>query len=251
MFNTHPATPTAELDKGGQRWRIGLIALSTDLSVEQDFFTMLPGNEIGVYISRVKFTNPTTRENLLAMQPRLTEAAELILPGIKLDSIAFACTSASAVIGNDAVEKAVQSAKPGTPCATPTTAVLAAMQHLGLRRITVLAPYLKQVSEELAGYFSAQGLDIVSLHYMDLADDRDIGRVSLGSIEKMAVNAAKDGAEALFLSCTGLRAVPLLKRLEDNLGMAVISSNQALFWQSLRLAGYAGPVQGFGRLLES
>lgn len=212
---------------------------------------MLPGNEIGIYISRIKFTNPTTRENLLAMQPRLTKVAELILPGIKLDSIAFACTSASVVIGNENVVSAVHSGKPETPCATPTTAVLAAMQQLGLRRVTVLAPYLKQVSEELAGFFSAQGLDIVSLHYMDLADDRDIGRVSLGSIEEMAVNAAKDGADALFLSCTGLRAVPLIQQLEDILDIPVISSNQALFWQSLRMAGYAGPVQGFGRLLES
>ena len=64
------------------RWRIGLVALATDPTAERDFARMRPGDEVAVYVNRIENRNPTTLENLRAMQPRLTDAARLILPGL-------------------------------------------------------------------------------------------------------------------------------------------------------------------------
>ncbi len=241
---------TLLFDSRPTRWRIGLIALSTDLTSERDFVTLCPSSEVAVYVNRVRFENPTTAENLRHMQPRLSAAADLILPGITLDAIAFACTAASALIGDDNVRAAVNQGKPDTPCITPTSGAIAGFQRLGVRRVSVLAPYTQSVSEDLAEYFSSQDLEVVSLHYMGLEDDRSIAQVQPSSIVEAALEACAVDADALFLSCTALRAVPVLHELETRLGKPVLSSNQAMFWQTLRLAGYDQPIAGYGQLLQ-
>ena len=230
-------------------WRIGLIALSTDLTSERDFVTLCP-SEVAVYVNRVRFENPTTAENLRDMQPRLRAAADLILPGVTLDAIAFSCTAASALIGDDNVRAAINQAKPDTPCITPTAGVIVGFQRLGVHKVSVLTPYTRSVSEDLAGYFASQGLDVVSLHYMGLEDDRCIAQVQLSSIIEAALQACSADADALFLSCTALRAVPVLQELETRLNKPVLSSNQAMVWQTLRLAGCDQAIEGYGQLLQ-
>jgi maleate isomerase len=58
------------------------------------------------------------------------------------------------------------------------------------------------------------------------------------------------GAEALFVSCTGLQAHTAIPALEAATGRPVVTSNQAQVWEALSLLGYARPVLGYGRLLE-
>lgn len=52
------------------------------------------------------------------------------------------------------------------------------------------------------------------------------------------------------ISCTGLRAVDAVAPLEAETSMPVVTSNQAMAWNAMRLAGYDAPVEGFGRLLR-
>ncbi len=60
--------------------RIGVIALSTDVTAERDFARTLPMETLGVYVTRVAFENSTTPENLHKMASLITQAAQLILP---------------------------------------------------------------------------------------------------------------------------------------------------------------------------
>ena len=250
MFEAQPVNELVDYVEDALKWRIGVVSLSTDLTIEHDFYAMRPTPEMGFFINRVEFINPTTRENLVAMQPRISEAARLILPEIKLDAIAYGCTSASAAIGDQNVRQVLNQGKPDTPCVTPTSGAVEGFKHLGISRVSLIAPYLKSVSEELAHYFCSLGLEVVSLHYMDIDDDRDIARVSQRSIIDAGNIAAKSGSEGLFYSCTALPAVPILSQLESNTGKPAVSSNQALFWHAIRSAGYMQPVSGYGKLLE-
>ncbi len=73
---------------------IGLIALSTDPIVEEDFRRVFTReNRFRLYANRVEFNPPVTNENLKAMGPRIGEAASLITPEEPLQIIAYACTS--------------------------------------------------------------------------------------------------------------------------------------------------------------
>lgn len=232
------------------RWRIGLIALATDHTTERDFARMSPGPEVAVYVSRVLNHNPTTVENLRRMAPRLSDAAALILPDEPLDVIAYSCTSASVAIGDEAVAAAIQKAKPGVPCVTPPSASAAAFAHLGVRRISVLTPYIRSVSEPFVDYFAARGLEAITLTCLGIEDDRDMARLAPSSIAAVAREVCDPAAEGLFISCTALRAAEAAEEIEQALGRPVVTSNQAMFWQALRTAGCDAPVRGYGGLLH-
>lgn len=230
--------------------RIGLIALATDHTSERDFARVCDPDEVGVYTSRVAYENPTTPENLSQMGPRLSHAADLILPGEQLDVVAYACTAASVVLGNDAVIASIQAVKPGAACVTPTTAAFDAFDTLGIRRVSVLTPYSDRVTEKLVSYFGGYGLNIVNARGLGFEDDREMARIDHASVLAAGASTISDSSEALFISCTAVRAMECVSRLEDKIGKPVITSNQAIIWRSLRLAGISRPIQGFGRLFQ-
>ncbi len=230
--------------------RIGLIALSTDHTSEREMQAMAPTDEVGIYVSRVANQNPTNRENLLAMQPRLAEAASLILSGEELDVIAYSCTSASVMIGNETVERSIREAKPGVPVVTPTTAAFAAFAHLGARRVSLLTPYIELVTTDMRDYFEAHGLDVVSTVCLGIEDDRMMARLSLDAIVEAALATMDSSAEALFISCTAVPAASVAEVIEEKLQKPVVTSNQAMAWQSLRLAGCNRSISGYGKLLR-
>jgi len=64
------------------------------------------------------------------------------------------------------------------------------------------------------------------------------------------VAAAAGAVDAVFISCGNFRTFEILQPLEEDLGVRVVSSNQAALWQALRLAGYREPLDGLGALLR-
>ena len=241
---------TGILDESEVRWRIGVIALATDRILERDFALMCPDASLGIYINRIAFANPTTRENLLAMAPRLRETAALLLPGQKLDVIAYGCTSGTALIGHDAVARSIKEAKPDATVATPSHSAMLALKELGARRIGMLAPYVEPVTRAVVNCFEAENFEVMSPCCLGLEDDDEITRVSPDKIVELAERVCPADAEAMFLSCTALRSIGVIEKLESRLGIPVLSSNQVMFWRSMRAAGCDFRPDGFGRLLS-
>jgi len=225
--------------------RIGLIVLATDLTVERDFRLLAQqhGIALDLYVSRIHFANPITTDSLAAMQADLSMAAGLLLPDCELDAIVFACTSASALLGEAAVTAAIQQGKPHVPVITTAAAAITQLQQLKAQHISILAPYSRAVSCMLAEYFEQAGFNISALTYMDMADDRDIACLDpallMQAVRYAAAQAPK--AEALFVSCTATRAAERIAVLQDMSGRAVMSSNYAAFWQAMQYLQLAEP----------
>ncbi len=230
--------------------RVGLLALATDLTIEGDAARLLPADKLRLHVTRVAFTNPTTPANLRAMLPHLAGAADLLVPDQPLAAICYGCTSASTVIGEDAIAGAIGSVRPGAPVLTPALSARRAFAALGARRIALLTPYLPETTEPMVGYFGAHGVDVVAAHCMGLPDDRDMARLEAASITEAALSADHADAEALFLSCTALPALGLIEEIEAKVGKPVVSSNHALFWALLQTVGLS-PAARIGRLFAA
>ncbi len=228
--------------------RIGLVILATDHTSEPDYQRMVANRRIGVYVARIPYANPTTPENLRKMQPALTEGAALILPGEALDAICYSCTSASVVIGDEAVDAAIQAARPGVPVVTPPRAGVHGLRALGADRISILTPYTVETSRPMADYFAKYGFDIASFTCLGFEDDREMARIPVRSLIDLARTAMHGDAEALFVSCTALRSAQAAAAIEDAIGRPVVTSNQATAWNCLRLCGDETPRPEFGRL---
>jgi maleate isomerase len=229
--------------------RVGLVVLATDHTTEPDFRRMVASDEIAIYTARIAYANPTTPENLRRMQPRLADGAALILPEESLDAICYSCTSASVVIGDDVVEAAIRQAKPDVPVVTPPLAAVQALKAFGARRISVLTPYTVETSTPLTGYFAAHGIEVANLACFGLEDDRVMARVTHQSIVAAAVEATAPDADALFISCTALRAAGVAAQIEDAIGRPVVTSNLATAWACLRHCGMVEARPELGRLM--
>ncbi|MEN3792274.1 aspartate/glutamate racemase family protein [Fulvimarina sp. MAC3] len=246
---THAASAVLRFDEDTTK-RLALIALATDLTSERDYARHLSGSGIETFVNRIAFTNPVTPESLSAMAPLLGEAASLILPGERLDAIAFSCTAASVLIGDDAVEAAIWSAGRKVPVITPPLAVRHALNELGAQRISMLTPYSPAVSASFAGYFEDHGFDVDRLTALDIADDTEMARLSLASIIEAAVEADAPKSQALFISCTALRSIEVVDAIEERIGKPVVTSNQAAIWAAARACGTASAPLSAGRLMR-
>lgn len=229
--------------------RVGLVILATDHTTEPDFRRMVASERIGVYVARLAYANPTTPENLRAMQPALAEAARLILPGEELDAICYSCTSASVVIGDGEIEAALKTCRPDVPVVTPTSAAVRGLRAFGARRISVLTPYTVETSRPMADYFAGKGFDIASFTCLGFDDDREMARIAPAALVDLAREATAPDADALFVSCTALRAAWVAAAMEEAIGQPVVTSNQATAWACLRLCGDDNARPGDGRLM--
>lgn len=243
LETARPALDTRPLQK-----RVGLIALATDHTSEVDFRRMVASERIGVYVARIPYANPTTPENLRKMQPSLSAGAALTLPDEPLDAICYSCTSASVVIGDAEIEAAIQAAKPGAPVVTPPMAGMRGLNAFGVKRISILTPYTVETSRPMAAYFAAHGFDIQSFTCLGFEDDREMARIMPASLVEMARKVMHPQADALFVSCTALRAALAVPGMEEAIGRPVVTSNQASAWNCVRLCGDDTPRPEFGRL---
>ncbi|MBX9457568.1 MAG: ectoine utilization protein EutA [Rhizobium sp.] len=237
------------LDDRPLRKRIGLIILATDHTTEIDFQRMVASEDIGVYVSRIHYANPVTPENLRAMQPSLTSGAGLILPDEPLDAVMYSCTSASVVIGDAEVAAAIREAKPGVEVVTPTAAAVLGLRAFGASSISVLTPYTRETSRPMADYFAGLGFGIDRFTCLDMTDDREMARVAPSELVAFAREAADPASDALFISCTALRAAGVAAEIEQAIGKPVVTSNLATAWQCLRICGDQPIRPEFGRLM--
>jgi len=241
-----------ETDDGiASRAAVGLIVLSSDQTVEFDFRRLLNLPGVGVFQSRIHTENVVTPESLSRMEPNIERATELLLPGVDLDVVAYGCTSASMIIGEDRVFECIRAARPDVACTTPITGAFAAFDVLGMKRIAVLTPYRADVNEKVRRYIEGRGVEVAAFGSFYEEDDRIAARISEDSIVEAAVALGQaDDIDGIFVSCTSLRLASAAARIEHTLGKPVTSSNHAMAWHCLRLAGINDSQPEHGRLFE-
>ncbi len=237
-------------DRTRSTTRLGLIVLSTDMATEPDFCRALAGHDVEFHTTRVRNTNPVTVENLRTMGPKLTDCASLLLPEMPLDVIAYSCTSGTVALGYNTVAGQIAAGRGDVPIITPVTAALAAFEAIRVSKIALMTPYLQTVGEAVGAYLEEQGFSIVRQTHLGYASDADMAFIPPDDVRREAEAADHPDAEALFISCTALRAMVGLSALEATVGKPCLSSIQCLLWQALREGGYRKPVGNNGSLLE-
>ena len=86
--------------------------------------------------------------------------------------------------------------------------------------------------------------------YFDIQDDYDIGKVDQNYLYEVLSKIDLNDADALFVSCTALPVLEIIDKLEKKLDTIVLSSNQALIWDTLVKIKKNNSVEGFGKLFQ-
>ena len=231
--------------------RIGLIALASDFMIEKDFLNIIKDKNIDFFVNRIKCYNPLTSENLIKMSEEVTDVTSDILPDEKIDCIVYGCTSGTIAAGHDSIEKKIKLAKPEAKVTTPSTAAITALKKLNIKKISIFTPYPKKLNNEVVDFFKNEKFEITSNSYFDIESDIDIGKVDPDYLYDVLINMDHKDADALFVSCTALQVLSIIDKLEKKINKFVLSSNQALIWDTLEKIGKNNSINGFGKLFSS
>ena len=240
----------------GWRARIGVLVPPGNPTVEPELYRMVPD---GVTLHFARMQAPPSdgpAGGAAGMEERGRAYRESIdapaasLADVRAAVVVLAHTASSYAVGFGEEGPLADriAARTGVPTLLAAQAALAALRHLGVKRLALGTPYPETISQQGRAYWQAAGFDLVGYHR--LTDVQDIYRETEERAYELARRADARGADAVLLSGTGLPTVAMLETLERDLGKPVISSNQACLWRALRLAGVREPIAGYGRLLR-
>jgi arylmalonate decarboxylase len=234
------------------RGRIGLIAPSTNTTLEPEFSRMTPDG-VAVYTSRVHQAGRQGDQSSYERMAAGIETAATLLATAEVDVVAFGCTSCTYFVSPDAI-RATMAEKTGRQAVLTADAVLDAMRAMKLKRIAVVGPRTELVTKKEVQFLTDAGFDIAASRCLGLGvseeERRSIGRVPPEVVHRLALSVDRPDVDGIFVSCTQLPTLNMIAPLERVLGKPVITSNQATFWRCLRAMKFTDSIQGFGRLLS-
>jgi maleate isomerase len=168
------------------------------------------------------------------------------------DLVAYACTAGTFVDGPDAARSLCTDIEriAGCPVVATSQSMVDALRHLSVTRIALATPYPRDVTEVERRFLVGSGFDVVASACLGRSG-ADVRPTRFDEITELVRGVDRPTAEAIFVSCTDLRALEVAASLEAALGKPVLTSNQVTLWGILRALNIAPSLSGFGRLLSA
>jgi maleate isomerase len=234
----------------GRRGMVGLIVPSNNNVVLPEFYSALPEG-VTAYETRMRVKGELTAEAVQRMLDDAEAAAEL-LHQTGVDFICYCCM-ASTIVKGLAWERALLArfadrAPKGVASANST--LMDALRAIGATRLALVTPYPENLNALLPEFFSAEGFDVATIAGPRIRDVSAVRTLAPDRLYETARALAVDSIDAICLLATDMETFPVIERIERDLRLPVVTSNQALLWASLRALGIDDAIDGLGKLLR-
>ncbi|MEM7074596.1 MAG: Asp/Glu racemase [Pseudomonadota bacterium] len=235
--------------------KIGVLVPYTNVNLEPDMALLKPSGctlhfeRLGDYdIEEV----PDAAQMSRLGASDLTETLRLI-SGIRPAAVLYGCTSATLTHGHafdrDLAERIALSS--GACSITAAGALVRGIKALGARRVGFSSPYLGEINDQAVSFLHANGIETVARADIGRAlGNYGQGELTPDEVFALAMKVAQPGVEAIVLSCTDMRAVETVTRIEAATGLAVVTSNQAMVFALCQDLGLARPAGAVGRVFD-
>jgi arylmalonate decarboxylase len=172
-----------------------------------------------------------------------------------VDAIMVIGTSLTFYKGAEAHRRLIEDLRgaTGLPVSTMSAAVVDALRAIQAKKLAVATAYDDAVNRLLQGFLEDEGFEVGAIAGFGITEfGGAAGRKSEADVLELGARVCTDAgdAEALLISCGGLRTLGVAKPFEDRHGIAVVSSMPAAFWAAVRLVGRTGQLPGYGYLLD-
>ncbi len=229
--------------------RIGLLVPSSNTTVEPEFYRALPA-DVTLHVARLYLEKIASGSILDAVRDLEIQSRNLASADVDVIVLAAAAPSFLKGRGYDRELIGKIEAATGKRATTTSTALVEALQHLGIGRVVLGAAYDDEVNAVARSFLEANGFHVIGARGLGLVDNLMVGRLDASSAYELARAIDRPDAEAIVLACTNWKTMEAIERLERELGKPVISTTQASVWAALRMIGGIEGVQGYGRLLR-
>lgn len=219
----------------GWRGRLGVIVPSSDATSEPDYQRYTPEG-VSVYGSRMLLEDGSADADSLEQMADDVERCAELLSTVDVDVVAYSCTTGSLVKGpgyDEEIERRIAETA-GVPAVATAASIKRAFDALGAESLAITTPYIDDLNEKERDFLEESGYEVTAIDGLGLETDNEIGREPAFRSYREAKKLDTEGADCVFVSCTGYRTLGVIERLERDLGKPVVTSNQATLWNSLR-----------------
>lgn len=137
----------------------------------------------------------------------------------------------------------------GVPVCNASEADHAALRALGASKVAVVTPFNAEVDRNVQANVEEAGFEVAAIKGTEAPSLPAICETPLEDIRAVFRQVAEADCDAILQVGTALPVVAMIEELEADLGKPIVACNAAVYWQTLRAAGIADPIAGFGRLL--
>lgn len=243
-------------------YRIGQIVPSSNTTMETEIPAILRAREL---IAPERFTfhssrmrmKKVTREELAAMDGDSDRCA-LELSDAHVDVLGYACLVAIMSMGHGyhriseqrLHQRTVENGHPA-PVVTSAGALVHGLQVIGAKKVSILTPYMKPLTQLVIDYIESEGIEVVDSISLEIADNLEVGRQDPRAPIEITRKLITTGVDAIVASaCVQMPSLASIQPIEDRVGLPVISSSVATTYQMLKRLGLSTEVPGFGSLLS-
>lgn len=242
--------------------RVGMIVPSSNTTMETEIPAMLKARET---VAPERFTFHSARMRMQHVTPEELKAMDkqadrcsVELADAEVDVMAYACLVAIMAQGEGyhrscetrLCATAEQEVGADIPVVSSAGALVEALQTVGARRISVIAPYMKPLTRLVCDYIEAEGIAVHDSLSLEVPDNLAVGRLDPARLVDLAQQVDTAGVDALVLSaCVQMPSLPAIQPVQDKFDVPVLSASVATVWKTLRTIGLPAVVPGAGALL--
>ncbi|QGX96808.1 Asp/Glu racemase [Roseovarius faecimaris] len=237
------------------RARIGVLVPFTNTNLEPDMVLLRPDG-VSVHFARMGGYDADEipdEDQMAGLGEADLDGPLGLLLGVRPDVILYGCTSATLAHGPgfDRDLAARIKAQSGAETVTAAGALVNALRTLGCDKIAFASPYVASLNDVAIAFLADEGVTTVSrADFPEQLGNDGQGALTPDQVAALARQADSDAAQAIVLSCTDMRAVECIAALEAELGKPVITSNQAMMFQTLQMLSLTYASAGYGALFE-
>ena len=131
-----------------------------------------------------------------------------------------------------------------------STALKAALDRFGARRVAILTPHQPKGDDEVRAWFEATGYAVIGLKGLACESPRAIAQVKPAAIWQALRELDTSEVEALVQVGTNLAGAAVAVEAERWFGKPVLAINSVTYWHALRGLGIKDRLPGQGSVLE-
>ena len=231
----------------GWRGKSGIVIPSNNVVLESELGQLLPSGMTAHY-SRVLATG-SDPDALLTMS---TEADRAIdeLDATHVDVFLYACVSTSLVRGPawDDEFGTRTTSRTGRPCFTAAEASAQAIRAVGAPNVGLVTPFPTDIHRLVPLFLAEWGIDVTAHATHDISDIDEVCLRDPGETYRLARSLVGE-FDAVLILATDLRTIDVIEALEQDMGVPVVTTNQALAWMAMKSLGVRAPRENYGALL--
>jgi maleate isomerase len=244
-------------DSLGYRAKFGVLAPSTNTSVQPEFDALRP-HGVTNHFSRIVIPDSRVTDNRSFM---------VMMNGIRvalwpaLDSV-LTCSPDYVVLGMSSEtfwdglagsvrlrRKLERHAKRGVAMGSDACRTALRAYGRSVRRLGVITPYMPVGDAQVRRFFTECGFEIVHLLGLKCRSPMLIAHVSPAELREAILKVNRGKVDAVVQVGTNLAMAEVAASAEFWLGKPVIAINTAIYWYALRDYGIKDRVYGWGSLL--